>query len=97
MKNASRKWQENNPIALQYVVAETERLLQAGEALPDVIEALATARPGLWSEPRPIAAWEWRQRKNAPTPVYGREGSVRQGASYAPPTAGIQPSMTGSG
>jgi hypothetical protein len=37
----SRTRQENNPIALQYVVAETERLLQAGETLPDVIEALA--------------------------------------------------------
>jgi endonuclease YncB( thermonuclease family) len=37
-------------------------------------------RMGLRSEPRPIAPWEWRQRKNAPTPVYGREGSRHWGA-----------------
>lgn len=36
----SRVGQGNNPLALGVVVAEVEKLMGAGEGLPDVIEAL---------------------------------------------------------
>ena len=36
----SRVGRGNNPLALGVVVAEVERLVGVGEALPDVIEAL---------------------------------------------------------
>src|SRR5690606_21879089 len=36
----SRHGQANNPLALAVVVAEVQKLVNAGEGLPDVVEAL---------------------------------------------------------
>jgi hypothetical protein len=40
MVRNSRSGQGNNPLALRVVVVEVQRLVAAGEALPDVVEAL---------------------------------------------------------
>jgi hypothetical protein len=40
MVRNSRAGVANNPLALRVVVVEVERLLSAGELLPDIVEAL---------------------------------------------------------
>jgi hypothetical protein len=40
MVRNSRVGQANNPLALRVVVREVERLLEDGQTLPDVVEAL---------------------------------------------------------